>query len=155
MGGAGTFPLHTGLFQEMLRHALILSRIRAYTEGMTTNTTANFTLTVIVRDGIAERFEANAYFATIDDANAAAATLPAKLKAHAYKLWVAADEVSDRHAGIVVQADLRGKKGNDRNETGVARLALLLKSAKVEYVTLFSNSARTLDEAIAAAGMVK
>ena len=34
----GAFSLHTGLFRDFSNKALILSRIPAYTEGMTTNT---------------------------------------------------------------------------------------------------------------------
>lgn len=115
-----------------------------------TTTAPKFTLQIHNDGSIAYKFVATVRVETREEAETLVASLPKKMKANIHAVIID----GKRLTGITISGDLRSKKNNDRNETGIARLALLVSTVEVEYQPRFGGN-ETLDEALALAGVTK
>lgn len=103
----------------------------------------------VIKDsaGKASSFEAQARFETAEEAQAFAASLPKKLKPAVSHCFAVGGGIL--YHSVNINARLRSTKNNQANETGIARLELLLASATVE-MDLMRGNCETLSDALSA-----
>ena len=96
-------------------------------------------------------FQALASFVTREEADEFADNLPKKLKAKTQPVY----GTTEHKWAVSVFANLRARKGNSINESGFARLNLLLKVVPVDFKPNPKYGFATLAEALDAIGLVK
>jgi hypothetical protein len=113
------------------------------------NNTPTFTLCMAVQsDGKVYQYEFYTHFFTEQEREAFAATMPKSFKK--YYTHLGGQGVVNAH-GLYVVASLAPTKNNAKNETGIKRFRKFIElyGNQIECLKGFSNSVKTLDEAIA------
>lgn len=96
-------------------------------------------------------FQFYTHFATEQEREAFVATMPKSLKARSYYLHGLTKDSVVNHFGVEVRATLSPIKNNNKNETGIKRFRKFvdLYASQIVCFTGYSNSVKTLEEAIA------